>query len=81
MKSSDQGNILAIKLFDPGLERINWRYGSDYLVSRGQTVFSRHGAYRLHYKRLLEKGSELTAYSGLICQRHLDLRNFSSRRL
>ena len=31
MKSSDQGNILAIKLFDPGRERINWRYGSDYI--------------------------------------------------
>ena len=30
MKSSDQGIILAIKLFDPGRERINWRYGSDY---------------------------------------------------
>ena len=30
MKSSDQGDILAIKLFDPGRERINWRYGSDY---------------------------------------------------
>ena len=25
MKSSDQGNILAIKLLDPGRERINWR--------------------------------------------------------
>ena len=24
------------------------------LVSRGQTAFSRHGAYRLHYKRLLD---------------------------
>ena len=30
MKLSDQGNILAIKLFDPGRERFNWRYGSDY---------------------------------------------------
>ena len=30
MKSSDQGDILVIKLFYPGRERINWQYGSDY---------------------------------------------------
>ena len=52
-----------------------------YIVSHGQTTFSRHGTYRLHYKRLSKKGLvtiKFTARSGLICLRHLDLRKSAS---
>ena len=34
---------------------------TDTIVSHGQTTFSWHGAYRLHYKCLLEKGSTYNA--------------------
>ena len=46
MKSSDQGNILAIKLFDPGSERINWWYGSVYPLKNN--TCSNMGFINLH---------------------------------
>ena len=38
------------------------------LVSRGQTAFSRHGAYRLNYKRLLLIISACSKKQALIIQ-------------
>ena len=68
MKSSDQGNILAIKLFDPSRGRINWWYGSDYPLQWPiNTVSFRHffrGTYKWigHARLLAEVPSTSTEY-------------------